>query len=135
MLFTCRGKWNNDDVLQNECFVGFKFSKIDLDKLIYLYVICDLVSNQWGKYMHFFFKDILQQIGGKKHKRSNVSNISLGCFGILFVCLFFFLCKVSTGSLFYLWDIKCFWKNQKTNRSLSNVISFFSLMWTASLKY
>lgn len=138
VLFTCRGKWNNDDVLQNECFVGFKFTKSALGELISSCGICDFWRRDGGKRVHFAWH--IRDTGGKvRHKRSYVfKRISLWCFGIFVrLLVFFFFCKVSTGSLFFCFrDIKKgFWKNQKTNRSLSNVISFFSLMWAASLKY
>lgn len=116
VLFTCRGKWNNDDVLQNECFVGFKFTKSALGELISSRGICDFWRRDGGKRVHFAWH--IRDTGGKvRHKRSYVfKRISLWCFGIFVrLLVFFFFCKVSTGSLFFVFETlkKAFGKIRK----------------------
>lgn len=107
-------------------FYLVQVSWVNLPSTSRLWLSCKIVKSYTQ-----FTSDIydLWQEEKREHKGKNASKMSLCCLGIWLMCLFFF-CKVSTGSVSACDTLKRLSENQKTNRSLSNVISFFSLMWT-----
>lgn len=119
---------------KNECFMGFQFGASESGQLTPMRLFSDWAVRWPSCYAHSS-RDIYDS---PREEEGEPGGEIVPCLHVVLAfgsCACFPSTKSPQAAFSASETLKLLLVTQKTNRSLSNVISFFSLMWTASLKY